>query len=93
MSKKKEQSIIAQKGKAVDARGGLKAENEAVFGSGKMLEGKLMSESIDDSVQRPKANREYKDTVFRMLFSDKKKLLELGFTFMNISRLLIRTFH
>ena len=77
MSKKKEQSIIAQKGKAVDARGGLKAENEAVFGSGKMLEGKLMSENIDDSVQRPKANREYKDTVFRMLFSDKKKLLEL----------------
>ena len=37
----------------------------------------MMSETIDDSVQRPKANREYKDTVFRMLFSDKKKLLEL----------------
>ena len=94
MSKKKEQSIKAQKEKAVDARGGLKSENEAVFESGmvsdgesefesemfgnnEMPENEMMSENIDDSVQRPKANREYKDTVFRMLFSDKKKLLEL----------------
>ena len=94
MSKKKEQSIIAQKGKADDVKGGIKSENEAVFESGmvsdgesefesemfgnnEMPENEMMSENIDDSVQRPKANREYKDTVFRMLFSDKKKLLEL----------------
>ena len=46
MSKKKEQGIKAPKGKAVDARGGLKSENEAVFENGTKLEGKLMSESV-----------------------------------------------
>ena len=29
------------------------------------------------TVKEPKANRNYKDTVFRMLFSDRKNLLSL----------------
>ena len=34
-------------------------------------------EKLATTVSEPHAKREYKDTVFRMLFSDKEKLLSL----------------
>ncbi len=47
-------------------------EKQGRWGGGSCKKGELHMEE-----KRPKARREYKDTVFRMLFSDEKNLLSL----------------
>ena len=57
----------------------------------------------NNQIVRPVANQKHKDTVFRMLFSDKKHLLSLYnavnetnyqmYHYMNISLPLTQTFH